>query len=244
MKNLLLFVSIISFLTACNPQEKTADEIIHQAIQYHGGNAYDTANIAFTFRDKEYALSHNNGEFEYKRMFEDSTGNQIVDILNNEGFSRKINDSTVQLQPKDSAAYANSVNSVHYFALLPYGLDNSAVLNEKLENTTIKEKEYYTVKIGFEPEGGGTDFEDEFVFWFDIEDFSMDYFAYSYQTEGGGIRFREAYNPQQIAGITFQDYNNFKADKNADLKHLPAKFEKGELKLLSTIELKLTDKGK
>lgn len=236
MKNLLSFVFAL-LVVSCSTPKKNAHEIIENSIQYHGGSAYDTLDVEYSFRDKNYSLNHNEGQFTYKRIFNDSIGNNILDVLNNEGFYREINGEQVELSAIDSAAYANSVNSVHYFALLPYGLNGSAVISEKLANTLIKGKEYYTIKITFQQEGGGTDFEDKFVYWFNIKDYSMDYMAYSYHTEGGGTRFREAYNSRKINGVVFQDYNNYEADKDATLSNLPGKYEAEQLKLLSKIDL-------
>ncbi len=236
MKNLSVFILSL-FILSCNSQEKDADKIIKKAIEFHGGTTYNTLEVDYDFRDKGYSLLHQNGKFIYKRIFRDSLENQIEDVLNNEGFYRKINGVKADLNPKDSAAYANSVNSVHYFATLPYGIDGEAVISEKLSNTVIKGQEYYTIQITFQQEGGGTDFEDKFVYWFNTENYSLDYMAYSYHTEGGGVRFREAYNARKIKGVIFQDYNNYEADKDATLSNLPEKYEAGQLKLLSKIEL-------
>jgi hypothetical protein len=65
----------------------------------------------------------------------------------------------------------------------------------------------------------------------------MDFFAYSYQTEGGGVRFRESINKVKVDGVIFQDYNNFKAELGTELSNLPSMFENKELELLSKIEL-------
>ena len=65
----------------------------------------------------------------------------------------------------------------------------------------------------------------------------MDYLAYSYEVDGGGVRFREAYNTRKIGGVLFQDYVNYKHLKNTDVSTFDILFEKGELKELSRIEL-------
>lgn len=236
-----LVLCIIIFLISCQEKEKTATEIINNAISYHGGTAYDTAQVKFGFRDKYYSLQHQNGLYTYKRLFTDSLGNKFVDVLTNKGFKRQMNEKDTLLIAGDSAAFANSVNSVHYFALLPFGLNTPSVISERLPNAEIKGKTYYTVKVSFKQAGGGTDYEDEFVYWFDQGDYSMDYLAYSYQTEGGGIRFREAVNSRRINGIIFQDYNNYRADKNINLETLSTKFTNEELELLSEIDLNFTE---
>lgn len=239
MRYLFLSFSLLLILSATSCQEKplSAGEVIDKAIQYHGGQAFDTLDVSFQFRDKTYEIHLKEGNYAYSRLFNDSTANKIVDLLTNEGFLRKINDSSVSLSAKDSSAYANAVNSVQYFALLPYGLQQPAVNSELLPNQNIAEKAYSVVKITFSKAEGGEDYDDEFVYWFDEEDFSMDYLAYSYNTNGGGIRFRKAYNPRTVEGVVFQDYENYKAEKGTALIQIPELYKKGELKLLSKIEL-------
>lgn len=237
MKNIFGALIFVLLISACNPAEKSAEQLIQNTIEHHGGDAYESLNVEFKFRDKFYKLRHVGGNFQYERIFQDSTGREINDILDNSGFKRLIEGEKVDLSPKDSAAYANSVNSVHYFALLPYNLKDEAVLAHNKEDVLIKGKPYKTIEVKFKQEGGGTDYEDVFMFWFNTETFDMDYFAYSYETEGGGVRFRESINKEQVEGVIFQDYNNFKAEKGTDLIELPALFEKGELELLSKIEL-------
>ena len=63
----------------------------------------------------------------------------------------------------------------------------------------------------------------------------MNYLAYEYLTDAGGIRFRVAINRRTIEGVVFQDYENYKAPKNTSLDDLPKMYEKGELELLSLI---------
>ena len=58
---------------------------------------------------------------------------------------------------------SNAVNSVHYFAYLPYGLNGSAVHKELLGTTTLKNKEYYKIRVTFSEAGGGEDYEDVFM---------------------------------------------------------------------------------
>ena len=94
------------------------------------------------------------------------------------------------------------------------------------------------MRVTFDEEGGGEDYNDIFIYWFDKEDFSMDYLAYQYFTEGGGIRFREAINVREIEGITFQDYVNYKPDSDSiKLVGIDQVFENGNLIEISRIEL-------
>ncbi|ADR22800.1 hypothetical protein MATR_33540 [Marivirga tractuosa] len=237
MKNFLGITLFSIIISACNPADKSPEQHIQNAVEQHGGDAYATVDVDFQFRDKFYSLNRLGEQFKYERIFEDSLGNRINDILDNDGFKRLIGGEKVELSPKDSAAYANSVNSVHYFALLPYNLQDEAVIAHNKEDVLIQGQPYKTIEVKFKQEGGGTDYEDVFMFWFNAETYDMDYFAYSYQTEGGGVRFRESINKEQVDGVIFQDYNNFKAKKGTELANLPVMFENGELELLSKIIL-------
>ena len=140
----------------------------------------------------------------------------------------------------DSTAtkYANSVNSVHYFVQLPYGLNDPAVKKELLGEAEIIDKKYYEVKVTFAQDGGGTDHEDEYMYWIAKDNFTVDYFAYKFYTGEGGIRFRKAYNPRMVNGIRFVDYENYKLEpwKSVDLKTVDELFDAGKLELLSKIK--------
>jgi len=66
-----------------------------------------------------------------------------------------------------------------------------------------------------------------------------DYFAYSYLTDGGGVRFRKAINRRTIDNLLIQDYINYKAeDKNTPLNKMLSLFLEGKLNELSRIENK------
>ncbi len=64
----------------------------------------------------------------------------------------------------------------------------------------------------------------------------MDYLAYLYHTDGGGLRFREAINQRRVNGILIQDYVNLKPeDEGIDIMTIAELYEAGELKVLSEI---------
>jgi hypothetical protein len=177
------------------------------------------------------------GDYELLRFITKDLVN-YKDVLSNDGFKRYINDSLVSLSKKDQDAYSNSVNSVHYFSVLPYGLNAPAVKKKALENVFIKEKEYYKIQVTFNENEGGDDFDDIFIYWFSKENFKLDYLAYKYHTNGGGVRFRDVKKENIVNGIRFSDYNNYKPiDKNIDFYAIDKLYEEGKLKKLSEIVL-------
>ena len=231
------YIIALLFL-ALGCQEKpplTPQEIVKNAIDNACNGHCDAATITFDFRDKTYSSYRNNGVFKLQRQFTDSVGT-IRDVLTNQSFQRFVNDSLVTLPDSIARTYAASVNSVHYFVQLPYGLQAPAAQKKLLGDAVINNKHYYEIGVTFQEEGGGVDFEDEFVYWIDKENFQVDYIAYKYAVDGGGIRFRTAYNPRVVKGIRFVDYKNYKPESlTIPLTDLDQLFEKNKLKLLSTI---------
>ncbi len=228
------------FLFSCKKEKSVdANSIINKSIQVSGGEFLNTSTIEFDFRDKYYKAIRENGKFQYERSFKDSIG-EIKDVLKNEGFQRFINDTLFVVSDGKEASYSASVNSVHYFSVLPYGLNDAAVNKQYIDTVELNGNAYHKIKITFNQDGGGEDFEDVFVYWVNAETFKVDYLAYSYnEGHGKGYRFREAFNERYVNGIRFVDYNNYKPKRNEVLvSELDVLFEKDQLELLSKIELK------
>lgn len=232
-----LFSTLI--LTACEPEtpETQAQKIVDAAIQAHQANLFDQSTIAFDFRGRHYRATRNGGSYVYERIFSDSTGN-FHDSLTNNSFTRHYNGELAKLTDKDKNSFSNSVNSVIYFTQLPYFLNDPAVNKTYLGSSEIKGQTYDKVKVDFQQEGGGEDFQDEFIYWFHQDKKTMDYLAYNYQTEGGGARFRVAYNVREVEGIRFADYINLKpAEKsNLNIETFDALYNEGALIELSRID--------
>lgn len=238
MKQFILLFAIVFFIS-CQDEKKeiTAEEIIDKAIEKAGGTAYRKATIDFKFRDHTYKSIRKGGEFQLERMSVDSTGVIYRDVVNNTGYQRFKNDSLIRVPDSMATKYIASVNSVHYFAHLPYGLNDKAVNKELIGETEIEGAPYYEVKITFQQEGGGADHHDIFMYWIHKNDFTIDYLAYKFQVDDGGIRFRKAFNERVIKGIRFADYENYKIeDFSTPLEDLDELYEAGKLELLSTIE--------
>ncbi len=236
----LLLVFGVMILTSCTHKEKsklTAQSIIDSSITASGGDLYAKTTRSFTFRGRHYISENGKGGQVLKRILKNDTAH-ILDVRTHQKFERYIYDSLVRLHDTTANKYANSVNSVHYFADLPYGLNDPAVNKEYLGEASIKGKTYYKVKVTFEQEGGGDDFDDTYVYWFNKQTFKPDYLAYEFHVDGGGMRFREAFNERYVNGIRYVDYNNYKAN-NLDIPifQIDSLFEAGNLELLSKIEL-------
>jgi hypothetical protein len=237
VKSTLKFAILVATtaLYACE-RSPSAEEILEKSIVAHGGDAWETASFSFDFRDKSYSIQRQADQYTYTRSFSDSTGRVLDSLVNSVDFIRYINDTAVQLTEEWVGKYSNSVNSVLYFVQIPYILRDPAVCLELVGSAYIGESSYYTLKVTFAQEGGGEDFEDEYRYWVDTENYTVDFLAYNYQTEGGGTRFREAINRRNVGELLIQDYINYAPkEKFPPLDSLPGMWENDQLQEVSRI---------
>ena len=155
------------------------------------------------------------------------------DVLSNEGFFREINGQKVPLTDKKEASYTASVNSVIYFMLLPYGLNDEAVMKRYAGEAIVEGRRYHQIEVTFRQEGGGKDYTDTFMYWIDQDRHTVDYLAYTNE----GLRFRKAINPRFVNGIRFADYLNYESKlyPTAPIASLDSLFTAGKLNKLSEI---------
>ena len=103
--------------------------------------------------------------------------------------------------------------------------------------TGTRLKSYYKVEVTYGKNGGGKNFENIFVYWINQKTHAIDYLAYSYYINGGGVRFREAYNQREVNGVLFQDYINYTIDSDFPAHELDYAFQTDQLREISRIEL-------
>lgn len=216
----------------------SAQKIVDQAIASAGGETIANSSIHFKFRDYYYRATRTKNLRTLERCTDKECQVQ-QDVLNENGEFIRFRESELITVPDSmKTRYGNSINSVHYFSVLPYGLNDPAVKKTFLDETTVKNQPYYRIKVSFKQEGGGDDFKDEYLYWIHKETYNVDYLAYNYQTAEGGTRFREAYNERIVNGVRIVDYKNYKPKSQyPPLDSLDILFENNELNLLSTIDL-------
>jgi len=240
MSQMLLYISI-TILIGCSQTSSGDDEakdITDKAISAMSGEMLDELSVTFKFRTRTYSFWQQEGQFKYTRTFVDTSGVRTVDVLTNDGLVRSIDNVPFDLDRTWQQRFSNSVNSVIYFAFLPYRLNDPAVIKTYNGKREINGKEYHEVEVQFRREGGGVDHDDNFLYWFDANSFALDYFAYDYVTDEGGVRFRQAINRRNVNGLIVQDYINFKPVDSTTNLHGILEVHKGNgLKELSRIEL-------
>ncbi len=243
MKKTIYFfiISLLVLTISCKEEDGTrltAQQIVDKSIAICGGELYRTSNITFEFRGRKYVKENAGNQKLLKRILENDSLN-IVDVKTPKGFERYVDGQLVKIPDSLAIAYGNSVNSVHYFAYLPYGLNDPAVNKKYLGKIRINNKEYYKIKVTFDQENGGEDYDDVYIYWFNTKTLKPDFLAYKFHVDGGGLRFREAYNERYVSGIRFVDYKNFKPIENSrSIYKIDRLYIQGELELLSKIDLK------
>ncbi len=227
---------VITLLYGCANIKEDGQSVVDKSILAHGGELYENSIIDFDFRGRHYKLERNQGKFTYHRIIEDS--GTYHDIFSNDQFKRLLNDQEIDVDADWVSKYSSSINSVAYFSLLPFGLNDGAVNKKLLGEEAIKGVHYYKIEVTFDAEGGGEDHDDVFVYWINKHDFTIKYFGYSYIVDGGGIRFREAVNTREKGGIIFSDYINYKGSAGyKNVAGLAALFKENKLEKLSEIRL-------
>ncbi|MEP0365406.1 MAG: DUF6503 family protein [Cyclobacteriaceae bacterium] len=233
-KNILILTTSILFI-AC-AERQVAQNIIDQSIVAHGLNRLQGMSVSFVFRDKTYEVIRIGDKVIYSRIFK-TDSSEVKDILvNSTDFCRLEDGDTVNLTEEWKKRYSASVNSVLYFFQVPLVLNDPAAKKRHVGKAMIGSEQYYAIKVWFQEQNGGEDYDDEFVYWINTETLLVDFFAYSYLTEGGGVRFREATERVDRSGMKFQNYVNYKADLGTKLTDLPSLYDQGALEKLSVIE--------
>lgn len=231
------FVLFFVLLVGCGEASKTYDpqELINEAIMAHGMKLKEK-KVSFDFRDRRYSVLRESIGYTYTRSWQDDSLGFVEDVLvNSRDFTRYIDSVETDVDDEWAQKYSSSVNSVLYFFQVPYVLNDAAAIKKFMGEFEMTEQKYFGVQVTFSEDGGGEDHEDVFIYWIHSENKTVDFFAYSYLTEGGGVRFREAINRREIKGLVVQDYVNYKADKSTPLTELPDLFNRQELEELSKI---------
>ena len=240
MKSHFLWAFILLIGISCQNKNKNstnAQTVVDKAIEVSGKDNFKNAEISFKFRDKTYVSKGHCSHFVLERITQ-KADSLIKDFYEpGKGLKRYVQDNLIQIADTTATKYAESINSVFYFVQLPYRLNDDAVNKKYKGLDTINGKAYHNIVVSFDQDGGGTDYEDEYLYWFDEKTFKLNYLAYSFKVNGGGMRFREAYNERIIDGIRFVDYKNYKPiSKKIKLKDISKAFNERQLELLSKIE--------
>lgn len=234
-------VFLILVLASCQSEKKeekssvskelTAQNVVDKAIEFSGTDAYKNSEISFDFRDFHFESEATCDGYKFSRE-----KNDTLDVLHNSDFKRSVSGNDIKLADSTAFKLSESINSVFYFMQLPMRLNDGAVIKKLKESQTFGDQSYHVVEVKFKKEGGGVDHEDVYMYWFNKDNFAMDYFAYSFNVNNEGVRFRATKKTQKIDGVRFVDYDNYKPEStDVDLETLLKDYHDGKLIKLSEI---------
>ncbi|MDN6310232.1 MAG: DUF6503 family protein [Flavobacteriaceae bacterium] len=217
--------------TTSSSNELTAQSVIDDAIEYSGTEAYHSSEISFDFRDYHFISEATCDGYKFSRQKGDT-----LEVLHNSDFNKSVANHKIEVADSMAFKFSESINSVFYFMQLPMRLNDDAVIKELKNPQTIGDKTYHVVEARFKEENGGEDHSDVYMYWFNQDNYALAYFAYEYDTNGGGVRFRVAKNPQMMSGVRFVDYGNYKPKtKEVDIENLLTLFSENKLIKVSEI---------
>lgn len=227
----LLFVALLG----CGAPDPQA--IVDRSIAVHGGDVLRHSVVEFDYRGKHFKVIRDGGLFSYERTYTDSTG-RVREVLNNDGVFREVDGARVPLDDARRRSIESGINSVVYFTFLPFPLNDPAVRKRYLGETTIDGEPYHEIEVTFEQEGGGRDYQDRYVYWIHREHYTMDYLAYTFESDGGGTRFRRAVNPRVVGGVRFADFENYTAPSlGTEIRRYDEVLQRGGLEHVSHIAI-------
>lgn len=245
LTSIFIFMYLLLSLSACQTDKKkgaeedkatgplSASDIIQKAIDASGKQKVEDHRIVFEFRDKTYISEGICGRFKFTRI---DTSRQVKDVFFKDSLRRSVKGKAVRLADTTATAIKSSINSVNYFVHLPYRLKDPAVKAKRLADDTIADTPYYQLEINFRKASGGEDHQDIYRYWFDKKDHGMDYLAYKFFTNDGGMRFRVKKAESKMNDIVFQDYDNLKPKVDSlSFDNISEAYEKGQLEKVSEI---------
>ena len=175
---IFLFVNI--FLGCEKKPTHNVLQIINNAIEAAGGDIIANSSIHFQFRDYYYRAKRTKDIRILERCADVECQIQ-QDVVNENGeFVRFRESEPIPTPDSMKTRYSNSINSVHYFSVLPYGLNDGAVNKTYIDEKIINKEPYYRIKVTFNQENGGDDFQDEYLYWIHKNTYKVDYLAYNY----------------------------------------------------------------
>ncbi|MEM8963237.1 MAG: DUF6503 family protein [Acidobacteriota bacterium] len=184
--------------------------IIDRAIAFHGGDLYSASIV-------DLELCSKSGCNQIRSVVDgDRYGHTVTATVS--GKERRVritndltqaweNDTPVDVQDFEVQDWRDWAMARVYFAFLPYRLRDPSVRVEDRGVVDWEGGRRHEVRVTFEA-GSSTDASDVYRYWFDPKSGRLEAFAYSYDGNTNGLRYRRAINHRQVDGILFFDQIN------------------------------------
>lgn len=239
MPRLIIALILFVFIGCSTTTKDAATAWIEKANTAHGTALLNQLSFRFTFREYTYGLTRKKYTKSYSRTKLTKEGVLTDTLYNGKDFQRWIDGKPISVSDSLKQLYSESINSVLYFIQLPLVLNDAAVQSNHLGKEIIHGEPYVKLKVTFQQEGGGVDYQDEYRYWIHQKTHLVDFLAYRFYSGKGGTRFRKVSHRERFNGIVFQDYENFSPlTPFPPMDSLAYLYTKGKLKKVSTIQQK------
>ncbi len=237
----LVVLSLTAVLAASVDAETSRHlDIVDRAIAYHGGDAYQTSRTELDLCSKSgcfhLVAEVDGGRFDYRVSRE--TAESAIEVRSTNDTLEVVRDgANVDVEAAKAQSYRDWAMARVYFCFLPFRLNDPSVIQQDLGLVDWDGRKLHKVKVTFEADSS-TDASDEFMYWFDPDTARLEFFAYSYDNNGGGLRFRRAVHHRRIGGILFFDQENLGTeDADISVDDLDAAVVRDRLRHISTVRL-------
>lgn len=232
----------LGFTVPCEAaEEATHAPIVERAIAYHGGDLYEKSTTELYVCSKSGCF-HVRSQVDGRQFVHEVTGKirdgELRARITNDTAERWLNGELEPVEAGREQLLRDWAMARIYFCFLPYRLADPSVHHEDLGIVSWEGRSLHKVKVTFVA-GSSTDASDEYMYWFDPETGRVEQFAYSYEGNPGGLRFRQAKNHRRVEGILFFDQENLGAEgEGLTVDQIDATFVAEKMRPVSTVELR------
>ncbi len=214
--------------------------IVDRAIEHHGGEIYRHSETELDLCSKSGCfrlVTRVDGDRWVYTVSGRSGGSQLRVHSAHDALVVSRNGVEESVEAGKGQRYRDWAMARVYFCFLPFRLNDPSVYKQDLGVVDWNGRRLHKVKVTFEA-GTSTDAGDGYMYWFDPETARLEYFAYSFETDGGGLRFRRAVRHRRIGGVLFFDQENLGVDgPGLSVDAIDAAYVRDSLRQISTVRL-------
>ncbi len=188
--------------------------IVDRAIEYHGGDLYRHSETELDLCSKSGCFrltAHVDGDRWAYTVTGKSGDSQLRVRSSHDAVAVRRDGEEKAVAAGAEQKFRDWAMARVYFCFLPFRLNDPSVLKQDLGLVGWNGRRLHKVKVTFRA-GTSTDAGDQYMYWFDPETARLEYLAYSYDDNSGGLRFRRAVRHRRIGGLLFFDQENYGAD--------------------------------
>ena len=244
------FLAGAAILVVPAPEFADAQEpvdIVGRSIELHGGDLYESSAVELRLCSGsgcyDLAVTRRDGVYRHRVAGPVRAGHREVEATNDtvrhwlDGVEMPVTDARAEQGLRDWAT------ARIYFAFLPFRLDDPSAQREDLGQETWGDRELHKVKVTFRA-GTSTDAEDEYLYWFDPATARLEQFAYSFEGNPGGLRFRRLDNYRRVGGILFFDQKNLGVEgDDLSVDQIDPEFVEERMRHVSDVRLEIVSVG-